>query len=77
MILRAATREDLPSILAIVFGSMALNRVRDGTGGGEGMARTGRICGIVSLIVYLMLVLLWVLAGLFFFTSAQRVGPNV
>jgi len=58
----------IPSVLAIVFGTMALGRVREGTGGGESMARAGRICGIISLIVTFLLTLLWVL-GFVLFTA--------
>jgi hypothetical protein len=64
----------VPSILAIVFGSMARRRVREGTGGGEGLARAGRICGIVSLALSLALTLLWVLSVFLFAT--WRVAPS-
>ena len=48
----------LPPFLAIVlgvmasrFGARALNNVRDGIGGGRRMARAGRICCVVALII--------------------------
>jgi len=38
-------------IAAIITGFIALNKVKDGTGGGRGMAMAGLICGIVALLM--------------------------
>jgi hypothetical protein len=49
------------SILAWVYGSRALGRVRAGeTDQGEGAARAGRICGIVGLVLGILALLFWV-----------------
>ena len=69
----------IPSVLAIVFGTISLRRTRKGTAGGEAQARAGRICGIVGLAVTLVFVATWGLAGLWVSWTANRhthVGPN-
>lgn len=38
-------------IAAIITGFIALNKVKDGTGGGRGMAMAGLICGIVAVVL--------------------------
>jgi hypothetical protein len=64
----------IPSILAIIFGSIALHRVRAGTGGGKRMAKAGLICGIVSFVLTFALCLLWIMVT--HGPIAQSVGPN-
>ncbi len=38
-------------IAAIITGVIGLNKVKDGSGGGKGMAMTGLICGIAAIIL--------------------------
>ena len=48
------------SIAAIVTGMMAMKKVKEGTGGGHGLALAGAICGGVSLVALTILhVLYW------------------
>jgi hypothetical protein len=39
------------SILAVVLASAARRRIRDGTGGGDGLAKAGLVCGLVGLVL--------------------------
>jgi hypothetical protein len=36
------------SVLAIIFGAVALDRIKHGTGGGKNMARWGLVLGIIE-----------------------------
>lgn len=38
-------------ILGIVFGAVAISKIKSGEGGGEAMAKAGLICGIVGIAV--------------------------
>jgi hypothetical protein len=38
-------------IAAIITGVIGLNKVKDGSGGGKGMAMTGLICGIAAILL--------------------------
>jgi hypothetical protein len=50
----------IPSILAIVFGVMALNQIRRDPGlGGAGMAKAGIICGIVAAVLWILFIVLY------------------
>jgi hypothetical protein len=49
------------SILGWVYGSKALNRIRAGeTTQGEGIAKAGRICGIIGVPLSVLALLFWV-----------------
>jgi len=45
-------------IAAIITGFIALNKVKDGTGAGKGMAMAGLICGIIAVVLGIGLLIL-------------------
>jgi hypothetical protein len=59
-------------VLAIVFGAIALNKVKAGTGGGHGMAKAGLIMGCVGLALDVIFIILVLTIGLTFFKGVQK-----
>ncbi|MGH2719497.1 MAG: DUF4190 domain-containing protein [Actinomycetota bacterium] len=55
----------IPSILAIIFGSRAMKNIAASGGamGGAGMAKAGRILGIIGLIITLGVIILFAVAA--------------
>jgi hypothetical protein len=63
----------IPSaILAIIFGSIAGKRAKEGTGGGAGMAKAGFIMGCIGLAIDVVAVILIFTIGLAFFKGIQK-----
>jgi hypothetical protein len=54
-------------IAAIITGIIAMNKVKDGTGGGKGMALAGIICGAIGIVAGI---------GLLIFSFAVN-GPSI
>jgi len=52
-------------ILAIIFGAVAISKVRSGEATGEGMAKAGLVCGIVGILAVIM----WIIIALIFVGS--------
>jgi hypothetical protein len=61
----------ITDICAIVFGVMARNAVKKGTGGGGGMATAGMILGIVHLSIYIIVSIL-AIVGISMFGGAMK-----
>ncbi len=61
-----------PSVLAIIFGAIALSNARRGVGGGESMARAGMILGAVGLALGMFWILIHVV--LVFLRSGGHYG---
>ncbi len=59
-------------ILAIIFGIIARNKVRDGTGSGEGMAKAGLIMGCIGLAFDLLIIVLALTFGVSFMKWAHQ-----
>ena len=52
----------IPALTAIITGILGLKKVKEGTGGGKGMAMAGMICGIVAIV----LGILWLVVAVVF-----------
>lgn len=59
-------------VLAIIFGAVARNKVRDGTGAGEGMAKAGLIMGCIGLALDVLFTILALTIGVSFMKGLQQ-----
>jgi hypothetical protein len=62
----------LCGVLAIIFGIIARNKVKEGTGGGDGMAKAGLIMGCIGLALDVIVIVLFFTIGLSFMKTFQK-----
>lgn len=48
----------VPALVAIVTGILGLKKVKEGTGGGKGMAMAGLICGVIAIVLAIVFLVL-------------------
>ncbi len=64
------------AILAIVLGVVARKRVMEGTGGGRGMATAGMVCGVISIALALLIIIL-AAAGVAWLSKHPELGQQI
>jgi len=55
-------------ILGIVFGAVAISKIKKGEAAGDGMAKAGLICGIIGIVV----VIVWFIIAIFIMQNAYN-----
>ena len=59
-------------VLAIIFGLIAMNKVKAGTGGGGGMAKAGFIMGCIGLALDVLIIILAMMFGVSILQRARQ-----